>query len=104
MKRTPLIRKTRIRPVNQERRKLRYAETFGTWADTIRELPCMTCGARPPSDPSHTRSRSIGGLAKDLVPQCRACHTYHEEHPDELKRLRPMAAVLWAVGQRGGLT
>lgn len=86
MKRTPLTRKTRmkrgpgpkrrtrVKPSNPARKAKRHAEQFGEHAETIRALPCCVCGAPPPSDPHHSRSRGAGGTAADLVPMCRAHH------------------------------
>lgn len=98
----PIARRTRLRPVNPSRKAKLYARNFGEWADVIRGLPCVTCGVGPPSDPSHTRTRGAGGDLKTIVPMCRACHQHFEEHPLELKKLRPVAAALWALGEKGG--
>ena len=43
--------------------------------NTVRSQPCCICGARPPSDPHHTRSRGAGGLDGGAIPLCRAHHT-----------------------------
>ena len=59
---------------NPERLKRRRDLQFGPKAEWIRTLPCATCKAPTPSDPSHVRSRGAGGTAADLIPQCRACH------------------------------
>jgi hypothetical protein len=34
----------------------------------------MTCGAPPPSDPSHLKTRGAGGKDDAVIAQCRACH------------------------------
>ena len=41
----------------------------------IKQQSCDTCGAPPPSDPSHHPSRGAGGTFRDLFPQCRRCHS-----------------------------
>lgn len=80
MKRSaPLERKTRIKPVNSQRRKKRKEECFGPQAELCRTLPCCICGAEPPSDPAHVRSR--GAMGKDranVIPLCRICHQNQE--------------------------
>ncbi|MEL7058619.1 MAG: hypothetical protein AAGN46_01195 [Acidobacteriota bacterium] len=81
----PIQRKTELRrggPIrrrNPERAAKAYARAFGDKAAWIRSLPCSTCRAPGPSDPSHVRSRGAGGTAADLIPQCRRCHQrYHQ--------------------------
>lgn len=71
---TLLRRKTRLNPVDEERAARLRREQFGGKAEWIRSLPCATCPRRPPSDPSHVKTRGAGGKAKHLIPQC------HEDH------------------------
>lgn len=52
----------------------RRKEQFGPQADLCRQLPCCACGAKPPSEPDHVRSRGAGGTDEDTVPMCRTCH------------------------------
>lgn len=40
----------------------------------MRDLPCCTCTRRPPSEPSHAKTRGAGGRREHLVPQCHDCH------------------------------
>lgn len=40
----------------------------------MRDLPCSTCTRRPPSEPSHVKTRGAGGKRQDLAPQCSECH------------------------------
>ena len=98
MKRTPL------RKVNPERlARLRAKQFGGPYRDLIISLPCCACGAPPPSEPSHVRTRGAGGEASDQTPLCRFCHSWFEEHPKERKeRFAPVAAVLWAMWQSLG--
>ena len=44
--------------------------------ERARALPCVACGARPPSDPHHVTSRGAGGHDEDanLMPLCRKHH------------------------------
>lgn len=95
-----LRRLTPLKQFNRKRRARLYAKQFGEHAETIRELPCCVCGARP-SDPAHVRSRGAGGTAKDLVPLCRwhhrECHdqgitTFESRHNVDL---RSIAEKLW---------
>ena len=91
MKRTPLRagkplartsapeRHVPVRKRNAKRAKAVRANAFGV--DGKREwligLPCATCGAPPPSDPSHVKARGMGGCNSGpewMVPQCRRCH------------------------------
>lgn len=69
-----LARKTRMKQTNRARKAKRYAVEFGDYSDVIRALPCDTCGAPPPSDPSHAKSRGAGGKKRHLFPQCRKDH------------------------------
>ena len=74
-RRTPLVSKTRVNPVNRERRAARRAEEFGPLAQYCRELPCCGCHRPAPSDPAHIRSRGAGGKDRaNVVPLCRECH------------------------------
>lgn len=72
--RTELRRGGPIRGTNPERRSRTHAEAFGPHADRIRGMACCLCGAAPPSDPHHARSRGAGGKWWHLVPLCRSCH------------------------------
>lgn len=43
----------------------------------FRMLRCMACGAFPPNDVHHIKTRGSGGSneAHNLIPLCRYCHT-----------------------------
>jgi 5-methylcytosine-specific restriction endonuclease McrA len=104
MKRTPLKpgkppeRNKPIRKVNAKRKRKRYAEAFGAHADVIRGLPCCLCGAPPPSDPHHVKSRGAGGKRMDLAPLCRTCHNNaHSGHGPDRDSLARVAADLWGT-------
>lgn len=86
-RRTPLRSKARtlrrgkrLAPVNEERLARLRAEQFGPQADLARTLPCCACGAPPPSDPAHVRSRGAGGKDADVVPLCRKHHDEQHQH------------------------
>lgn len=83
-RKTPLRNRTRINPLNEERRAQRRAEEFGPQAELCRGLPCCVCFAPPPSDPAHVRTRAAGGRDDaNVVPLCRAHHT--EQHTVGIK-------------------
>ena len=76
MKRSPLIRRTRlqtrtpIKRVNRVRRARLHADNFGLPAAFIRSLPCIACGAEGFTVPHHVKSRGAGGKSKCIVPLC----------------------------------
>jgi len=43
--------------------------------DLVRSEPCAGCGAPPPSDPNHLKTRGAGGSDYETAPMCRVCHT-----------------------------
>jgi 5-methylcytosine-specific restriction endonuclease McrA len=67
-----------------------------------REMPCAACGAKPPSDPDHIRTRGAGGTDDlwNLMPLCRKCHTLkHAQGLNGLKDKHPrVKAVLIEKG------
>lgn len=77
MKRSPLRRR------NPERAAALRAAAFGRQAELCRRSPCCSCGAPPPSDPDHVRTRGAGGRDQDCVPLCRACH--QERHAQGIR-------------------
>ena len=94
-----LERRTRINPINRDRRNARRECDFGDLAEHVRTLPCLVCG-RSPVDPAHVRSRGAGGHAwiegsldvhgvpfpirvGNIVPLCRAHHT--EQHASGIR-------------------
>lgn len=80
------LRKTRLNPINRERRARLLLRQFGpperrAW---IASLPCITCGRRAtaeaPNHNSHVRqTRAAGGGPDDVAPQCPACHRELEQ-------------------------
>lgn len=71
---TPLRRHVAVRRVNPARLRKRREIQFARQSALARTLPCCSCGAPPPSDPSHLKTRGSGGLDECVVPQCRRCH------------------------------
>lgn len=57
-----------------------------SYLDWLKTLPCDTCGAGAPSDPSHYNGfKGMATKAPDLlsIPQCRPCHDQYERgNPD----------------------
>lgn len=54
------------------------------YLDWLKTLPCDTCGAVAPSDPSHVNSfKGQGTKSPDpfAIPECRACHESYERGP-----------------------
>lgn len=84
-----LRRYTALKAKNEERLAERRAKTDGPQAAYCRAAACYACGAPPPSDPEHVRTRAAGGLDRDTVPLCRTCHRYRHDHGIKaLNRLR----------------
>lgn len=46
--------------------------------EAIRALQCLGCGAQPPNDAHHIKTRGSGGGDDhwNLMPLCRNCHTH----------------------------
>ena len=54
------------------------------YLDWLKTLPCDTCGAQPPCDPSHVNGfKGAGTKSPDLfaLPECRSCHENYERGP-----------------------
>jgi len=75
------VRRTRIKPVNRERKAQRRADEFGSDARVlvINGMRCVCEGRHPActggwSEPSHVTSRGAGGKAEDIVPMSTGCH------------------------------
>jgi hypothetical protein len=72
--RKPAKPRKRIPAQNRKRSAQQRLYDFGPQAEWMRDLPCATCGARPPSEPSHVKTRNAGGTRDDMIPQCTDCH------------------------------
>lgn len=56
------------------------------YLDWLKTLPCDTCQAAAPSDPSHYNGmKGMGTKSPDLwaIPHCRSCHDRYERGPAE---------------------
>ncbi len=81
----PIARRTRLRPVNRERKLERYEAAFGDRAELVRAMPCLLLGTEcwGPIEAAHVRSRGAGGTRRDLVPLCSKHH--REQHDTGIK-------------------
>jgi len=80
------------------------------YLDWLKTLPCDTCHAGPPSDPSHINAyKGIGTKSPDLfsIPECRACHEHYErkgkDHSDHQVHLQRCALYLLRAFWEGRL-
>lgn len=65
--------------------------------EMVRQMPCCICGAPPPSDPSHIRSRGSGGpdTAYNVLPKCHRHHVeWHQYGPSKFFKEYPQFAEL----------
>lgn len=76
----PLLRKTTVRRVNQERRAARFERCYGQRGWHIRRMQCIVpnCFVAPIAA-AHVVSRGAGGTKRDLVP---LCFRHHREQHD----------------------
>lgn len=95
---TGKLKRTPLAPVNRRRRAQRHARDFGDHAQRIRVLPCDLCGASPPSDPHHAKSRGAGGTKRHLIPLCRRDHQrVHDGHGPDREHLMARADYYWTT-------
>ena len=79
------------------------------YLDWLKTLPCDTCGAPPPSDPSHINSfKGQGTKSPDpfAIPECRRCHEIYERNgpgPNTEERTRRAAFYLLQAVYEGRL-
>ena len=79
MKRTPLARKTPLKPVSAKR-KAHKASAEGRAGKAhmaaVAQLPCVICGARPVQvhHVIHGRYGTRKAPDTDTIPLCRSCH------------------------------
>lgn len=87
MKRSPLKRKTRIKPVSDKKRAYRASETGQAalgYMRAVKQLPCAVCASPPPSDAHHCihdRHSSAKRSDYDTIPLCKA---HHQNGPDAI--------------------
>lgn len=81
MKRTPITRKTRLRPVSAKRTAYRASDEGQNelrYMGAVKQLPCCTCGAPPPNDAHHCYHDRYGTRKEsgfDTIPLCHdGCH------------------------------
>ena len=82
-RRTPLKRRTPVKPVNRTRKASTFARCYGSKARVafVQSLPCLLCG-RTPSDNAHLHG--YGGMGTKgpydtIIPLCRFCHRDYDE-------------------------
>lgn len=67
------------------------------YLDWLKTLPCDSCGAPPPSDPSHldNHHKGLGTKTPDLfaIPECRRCHDRYERFGRDAATRLSRAAV-----------
>lgn len=80
-----LVRRTRLRPVNRERKLERYERAYGERGELVRAMPCLLLGngCWGPIEAAHVKSRGAGGTCRDLVPLCSRHHA--EQHQAGIK-------------------
>lgn len=73
---TKQMERTRVRPVNPERKERRFVETYHSdeFVAWIHSLACCVPGCPGRSEAVHVRSRGAGGTWEDIVPMCNAHH------------------------------
>lgn len=82
IRRSPLRRRTWMRKRAPRRLQRRAADR--PYLAFVRQLPCVWCGRRGPSDAAHmpVGARGMGFKAPDrnVVPLCRPCHRKFDGH------------------------
>ena len=76
------MKRTRIRPVNPDRRKKMFARNFGPKAAWVRDQGCVVCPYPSRAEAAHSRARGMGGCggsAADLIPLCRSHHAFLDD-------------------------
>lgn len=87
MKRTPIKRKTPLRPVSKKRRAYRASDEGQAALDhmcRVKGLPCIICGAPPPSDAHHCIHDRYGTRKAsdfEVIPLCKA---HHQDGPEAI--------------------
>jgi len=122
MKRSPIKRKSRLRPVSRKRAAYRASEAGQAalaYMDAVKRLPCAVCGAAPPSDAHHCYHDRYGtGKSSDwdVIPLCKPCHQtgplsvhnakeqWHEMHgPDHsyIPQTADLVLAMFGIKRRG---
>ena len=79
-----LKRKTRVNPVNRERKAANRIKhytggiDYDTWIRRKRCVRCVALGRRQPTRTvaAHVKSKGAGGTWEDLIPLCFSCHLH----------------------------
>ena len=89
MKRTPLVRRTPLRPRSQTNSRQRAESAYLRW---VRTLPCAVCDLMGRSEAAHTNVLGRSGMGRktsnrSVIPLCPACHrlkddSYHQITPE----------------------
>lgn len=101
-----LTQHARVNPVNVERRAQTKAIVEGPQWAACHLMPCIVCGAEPPSEAHHVEARQYGGVGGDdsrCVPLCTPCHRRHDHMGAlsfwESENIHPDDAVQWVQEQ-----
>lgn len=87
MKRTPLARKTPIRQVSKKRKAHRSSKDGKAGLEHMRQvkmLPCIICGAAPPSDAHHCICDRYGTSKVSDFETIPLCKNHHQVGPDAI--------------------
>ena len=100
----PLARKTRLRPVSAKKRARKATEkAAGAWEhmSAVKALPCVACGAPPPSSAHHVTGDGQPRSDWRVIPLCYECHQgpagYHAAKRAWVARHGPDYGLLDAV-------
>ena len=100
------MKRTRLKPRGRRWKRRHGKVVFGPLAEYARSRPCCICGAPPPSDPHHVRSRGAGFAdyledgSGNVVPMCRGCHNGPKDH-EMLGRVARVFAKQYRPGFTG---
>jgi hypothetical protein len=77
MRKTPLKRKTRLKPRSDKRAAYMRSDERKDWLAhmaRVKMLPCIACGAPPPSQAHHVTGDKQPRNDFRVIPLCYACH------------------------------
>lgn len=106
MKRSPLNRKTGLKPVSAKKRAHKATEKAAGALEhmaAVKALPCIACGAAPPSQAHHVNGDKQPRSDWRVLPLCWACHQgpsgYHAAKRSWIARHGPDFELLPRVAQ-----
>lgn len=106
MKRSPLKRKSRLKPVSAKKRAHKAAEKAGgAWEHMarVKALPCVACGAPPPSQAHHVTGDKLPRSDWRVISLCYECHQgphgYHAAKRSWIARHGPDFELLPVVAK-----